>query len=88
MVDVKQMDRVTELNQKFHLIVANILTKVILPMIPQVPKYLKSGGYLILSGIMENEVYKVKTELVKNNFDCLKTRQSSEWFAILARLKK
>ena len=88
LVDVKQMDRVTELNQKFHLIVANILTKVILPMIPQVPKYLKSGGHLILSGIMENEVYKVKTELIKNNFECLKTRQSNEWFAILARLKK
>ena len=87
-VDVKQMDRVSELNQKFNLIVANILTKVILPMIPQAPEYLKSGGHLILSGIMENEIYRVKTELVKNKFECLKTRQNNEWFAILARLQK
>ena len=87
-IDVKQMDRFSELNQKFNLIVANILTKVILPMIPQAPKYLKSGGHLILSGIMENEIYKVKTELISNKFECLKTRQHNEWFAILARLQK
>ena len=87
-VDVKQMDRFSKLNQKFNLIVANILTKVVLPMVPQAPKYLKPGGYLILSGIMQSEIHKVKTELIKNKFECLKTRQHNEWAAILARLQK
>lgn len=72
---------------KYDLIVANILTKVILPMIPQCPRLLHSRGGVILSGIMAKEVKQVEGALETNGFRCLETRTQEEWTGIWAKLE-
>ena len=84
--------------QKYSLIVANILTKTLLPMIPICSKFLEPAGRLILSGILANEGSQIKAQLETNDFRVLETRQLKEshasmqsgenWTGILAQMKK
>ena len=84
--------------QKYPLIVANILTKVLLPMIPICPKFLEPAGRLILSGILVQEASQIEAQLEANDFRVLETRQLKEshelaqtgenWVGILAQMKK
>ena len=83
---------------KYPLIVANILTKVILPMIPRCPKFLKPAGRLILSGILAPEAAQVEARLEANGFRVLEVRQLKErseatksgenWVGILAQMER
>ncbi len=83
---------------KYPLIVANILTKVILPMIPQCPKFLEPMGRLILSGILVQEARQVEIQLEANGFRVLETRRlkarseatqgEENWVGILAQMEK
>ena len=83
---------------KYPLIVANILTKVLLPMIPRCPTYLEPTGRLILSGIMAPEARQVETHLGVSGFQVLEVRQLKErgeviqkgenWVGILAQMEK
>ena len=85
-------------SQKYPLIVANILTKVILPMIPRGPKFLEPAGRLILSGILVQEASQVEAQLRENGFRVLEFRQpkkshettqtAENWVGILAQMKK
>ncbi len=82
--------------QKYPLIVANILTKVILPMIPRCPEFLEPVGRLILSGILVQEASQVEAQLSENGFRVLEVRQLKEsqevaqtgenWVGILAQM--
>ena len=82
--------------QKYPLIVANILTKVLLPMIPICPKFLEPAGRLILSGILVQEASQIEAQLEANGFRVLEARQLKEgheliqsgenWVGILAQI--
>ena len=84
--------------QKYSLIVANILTKALLPMIPRCPKFLESLGQLILSGILIQEAQQIETQLETNGFRVLRvhhlkekteaTQGGENWVGILAQMKK
>lgn len=84
--------------RSYPLIVANILTKVILPMIPRCPKFLEPAGRLILSGILVQEASQIEAQLRENGFRVLEFRQPQEnykikqagenWVGILAQMGK
>ena len=84
--------------QKYPLIVANILTKVLLPMIPICPKFLEPAGRLILSGILAQEASQIEAQLETNGFRVLEihrlkesneaTQNGENWVGILAQMKK
>ena len=83
---------------KYSLIVANILTKVLLPAIPRCPNFLKPAGRLILSGILANEASQIDAQLEANGFRVLEVRQLKEsheliqsgenWVGISAQIGK
>ena len=84
--------------QKYPLIVANILTKVLLPMIPICPKFLEPAGRLILSGILATEASQIEVQLEANGFQVLEARQLKDnhelmqtgenWAGILAQMER
>ena len=84
-VDLRQSEGLKNIAGKFHLIIANIVSQVILPMIPIYPQYLRKKGKLILSGILESESQNIRTALRDNGFQCLQVRQQDEWVGILAQ---
>ncbi len=71
---------------EYDVIIANILTKVLLPMIPEFPQFLNVGSVVILSGIMTQEAAQVVKVLKLHQLFPIKIEQDEEWVGIAAKL--
>ena len=71
---------------KYDVIIANILTKVLLPMIPKFLRFLNARGVVILSGIMKQETAQVVKALKLHQLSPIDIEQDEEWVAISAKL--
>lgn len=89
-VRLSQGDGLKAGTRKYHLIIANILTKAILPIIPDCAKRLHPAGTVIFSGILETELEQVQSVLEANRFQCLQViseiEDSITWVGIKAAL--
>lgn len=85
-ITLLQGDGFSPVIEKYDLIVGNILTKTILPIIPHCPSRLKPNGTAIFSGILESELDLVKETLQENGMCCVHVLSESEddleWVAI------
>ena len=71
---------------EYDVIIANILTKVLLPMIPKFSRFLNARGVVILSGIMKQEAAQVVKALKLHQLSPIDIEQDEEWVAISAKL--
>ena len=71
---------------KYDVIIANILTKVLLPMIPDLPQFLNVGSVVILSGIMTQEAEQVVKVLKLHQLSPINIEQDEAWVGISAKL--
>jgi ribosomal protein L11 methyltransferase len=74
-------DLLTVVDDKYDVIICNILTKIILPLIPSIKDYLNPNGSLILSGIMDSEAFQIEDKLSEEKFTILEKIQKDEWVA-------
>lgn len=72
---------------KYDMIVVNIIADIIIEMSDCFPKFLKQGGILITSGIIEKYVDQVKDTLINLGFEIKETIQKEDWVSITAILK-
>ncbi len=72
---------------KYDMIAVNIIADIIIEMGDCFPKFLKQGGILITSGIIEKYVDQVKDMLVNLGFEIKETIQKEDWVSITAILK-
>ena len=90
-VCLSQGNGLKEVDNKYHLIIGNILTKAILPIIPDCAPRLHPEGIVIFSGILETELAQVQSVLEVNQFECLQVISEAEdnitWVGIKARLR-
>ena len=77
-VHLSQGDGLRGIETRYHLIIGNILTKAILPMIPFCVQRLYPEGIVIFSGILETEFAQVKSVLEANQFQCLEVVSEAE----------
>lgn len=71
----------------FDLIVANILSPVIISMVESgLAKALKTGGIFIASGILKEQVGKVKNTLQNYGFHTIVIREKEDWAALIANV--
>jgi ribosomal protein L11 methyltransferase len=75
---------VEALNDSFHLLVANLIFHVIQELIPHFSRLLKPRGWLILSGLLKDQVESVKTRLREHDLEPSCIRHKEEWACILA----
>lgn len=66
------------------LIVANIITPVILTMLPQVVAHLRPQGKLLVSGVLEADRAEVEAAMLAQGLQPESHLQKNEWSAILA----
>lgn len=89
-VCLSQGDGLKGIENRYHLIIGNILTKAILPMIPFCARRLHPEGIVIFSGILETELTQVQSVLEANQFQCLEVVSEAEdnitWVGIKATL--
>ncbi len=89
-ISLYQGDGIKVVQDKYHLIVGNILTKAILPIIPYCSSRLHPEGQIIFSGILESELKQVQEVLEEYGLQCLLVTREAEgeviWIALRAQL--
>ncbi|GLB46927.1 ribosomal protein L11 methyltransferase [Philodulcilactobacillus myokoensis] len=73
------------INEHADLIVANMLTKFILPLIPQANKNLKNDGLFIISGIINTDLTTILDQLTENHFQIIEVSSMKDWYGIIAK---
>jgi ribosomal protein L11 methyltransferase len=76
----------TGLNNKYNLMLANILLETIQQLLPQMLQRLAPNGYLIASGILLERQDEALLSLALNGLNPIKITAEGEWVAILARI--
>lgn len=74
--------------EKFDIVLANIVANVIIAFAPVIPSLLKPGGKLIASGIIDDRLDEVIDALEANGLAVNEIRFGDDWRAVLAELKK
>ena len=65
------------------IMLANITGEILVMLAPSIPKNLKKGGVLILSGIIESRLEMVKAAYESVGLTLVKERKKGEWFALV-----
>ena len=71
----------------FDFATANIVADIIVRMAPDIGAYLKTGGLLITSGIIERYADDVRRAMTANGFEPVEERMESDWVAMVWRKK-
>jgi len=85
--DVRTGDLVNDLNDRFSLVTANILSEIIVHLLDDIPLVLQKNGIFICSGIIEPKQAMVEKKLLACGFEIIEVRIKDEWVAIAAKLK-
>ena len=70
------------------LMMANITGEILVMLAPSIPKNLKKGGVLILSGIIESRLQMVKDAYLGVGLTLIREERKGEWFALVWERKE
>ena len=86
-IDAQPNDLLNGITVPADVIVANMLTEVLVPMIPQAKPLLKPNGHLLLAGIINDKEAAIRQTLAANELIVQETLYMGDWVGIIARLK-
>jgi len=72
--------------EKYHLVLANIVADVIIPLSVRVPQMLAEDGVFLCSGIIDTRAHEVEAALKKNGLTITRKREKNGWVALEAKL--
>ena len=74
-----------ELSQRqYHLVLANIVADVIIPLAPHVPQLLEEDGVFLCSGIIDTRAHEVEAAIQRAGLKLPKPREKNGWVALEA----
>ena len=79
-------DLVEGIREKYDIVAANILSQVILDLLKDIRRVLKSGGVFICSGIADKNEKQVVAAMKNIGFEILEISSQDEWVAIAGRV--
>lgn len=82
--DTKLQDKIGY--EKYDLIAVNIIADIIIGMSHTFPLFLKKGGLVIASGIIEKYLQNVLDNFEKLGFEILEVNKKEDWVSVTARL--
>jgi ribosomal protein L11 methyltransferase len=71
----------------FDVIISNLYGDLLLELVKDLSIRLRTGGYLLLSGILYEYAYDLKTAFMQREFDLLKARYLEEYTTMLFKKK-
>ncbi len=71
--------------EKYDIVVANILADVIIPLSAIVRRFMKKGAYFITSGIIDTKEEEVKNAMIEQGFELVDVIPMGEWVSIVGR---
>jgi len=75
---------VEQMRGKFSLVCANLILREIMRLMPSLSRLTRTGGSVILSGILENQVREIAASLSKNGLEIHETLHQGEWACVIA----
>ena len=72
--------------QRYGLVLANIVADVIIPLSAHVPGLLEEGGVFLCSGIIDSRAHEVEAALRRSGLTVTKKREKNGWVALEASL--
>lgn len=84
-VTVEANDLLKGVTIKADIVVANILSEIIVPLIPEAYDVLKPGGLFLTSGIIEDKKELIISEQKKQGFIIIQVQQMKDWCSIVAQ---
>ena len=82
---VAHSDLLADSSVKGDIVLANITAEVLARLAPDVPKNLKAGGTLILSGIIRDRLPLVREAFGAQGLRLVEERNKGEWYALVYR---
>lgn len=76
---------VQAINERFYLVCANLILGELLRLIPDLYQLVKSGGYLVISGILRDQVEQMEEALHATLFTATRTLNQDEWACMVLR---
>ena len=70
---------------QYHLVLANIVADVIIPLAPQVPGLLEEDGVFLCSGIIDTRTQEVEAALKQAGLTLIRKREKNGWAALEAK---
>lgn len=83
-ITVSENNLLEAIDIEADIVVANILTPLIIELIPDAVRVLKTGGKLIVSGILDTQIDEVVIPLKEAGFKIIQINQMKNWIAIIA----
>lgn len=87
-ITVKEGDLLTSVQEEADVIVANIIAKIIVNLLPDIPRKLKLGGVFLASGIITEHIGTVCQKAQEVGLNVLEVKEKSDWAMILLRKGK
>jgi ribosomal protein L11 methyltransferase len=75
-------DLARDVEERFDMVVANILSEVILLLLDQIPAVLKPKGVFICSGIIKENTSSIVEKMTSMGFEILDVKEMEDWTAI------
>lgn len=83
---VAHSDLLNDANIKGDIMLANITGEILCRLAPSIPKNLKEGGTLVLSGIIESRLGMVTEAFTAEKLTLIETTREGEWYALAFKL--
>lgn len=87
-ITVRKANLLKDTEQKFDIIIANILAEILLDLIPDLNEHLKENGKVIFSGIDYMQLPKIEKALNKYNFKIEMQMQENRWICLIISKSK
>ncbi|MBU1745037.1 MAG: 50S ribosomal protein L11 methyltransferase [Proteobacteria bacterium] len=76
---------VADLTESFHLIVANLTAKILIEFYPHLVRLARPGGYLVISGILEQNKPDIEARFAGDSFPIRRLITEKEWVCYLLK---
>lgn len=87
-IKVVKANLLKDTNQKFDLILANILAEILLELIPDLDSHLNENGQAIFSGIDYLQLPKIEKKLAEYGFEIKMKMREDRWIGLLIARKE
>ncbi|QRN86480.1 50S ribosomal protein L11 methyltransferase [Clostridia bacterium] len=84
-VEVCVNDLLTAIQGTFDVIVGNLIADLIVVLLPQAKNILRTGGLVIVSGILDKKIKRVEDSMSENGFEIIDQKLDSEWYTLVGR---
>ena len=87
-VSVAESDLLQAASGPAEIIVANIIARIIVQLVPDLTSYLVPGGLFIASGIIGERLDMVLAALAEYGFEVLEEKNEGDWYGLICRKRE